>query len=244
LTLYYTRKGIVATHIAWAANSISYNTGFLRTFDLEMWHTVPRFFCVIVLLELEGEEKTINMSENGIFGRAFKREVGKNTGKVVSNFLFRDSWSTPHKIVSEKAKIKTEREQQRKDNEQLYAVDAAVLENIDKVATFRLSNDKENLLEQLSELTVQLSANKYHDLDDDDEAKIRNKFNDALMEKYKQALIRLKAIDPNEPLLEYYKKAYKKAKRSKRWRKHMKLYILLFLMAGIVLAGMIASAFE
>lgn len=184
------------------------------------------------------------MSDDGIFGKSFKREVGKNTGKLVSNFLFGDKWSTPHKIVTEKAKIKTEREQQRKDNEQLYAVDAAVLENIDKVAAYRLSTDKDNLLEQLSELSVQLSANKYHDLEDDDEAKIRNKFNDALMEKYKQALIRLKAIDSNEPLLKYYKKAYKKAKRSKKWRKHMKLYIILLLMVGIALAGMIASAFE
>ena len=200
-------------------------------------------FCVIILLELM-DKTTLSMSDDGIFGKSFKREVGKNTGKLVSNFLFGDKWSTPHKIVTEKAKIKTEREQQRKDNEQLYAVDAAVLENIDKVAAYRLSTDKDNLLEQLSELSVQLSANKYHDLEDDDEAKIRNKFNDALMEKYKQALIRLKAIDPNEPLLKYYKKAYKKAKRSKRWRKHMKLYIILLLMVGIALAGMIASAFE
>ncbi len=140
--------------------------------------------------------KCYRMSGEGIFGKSFKREVGKNTGKLVSNVLFGDKWSTPHRIAVEKAKAKTEREQQRKDNEQLYAVDAAVLENVDKVAAFRLSDDKESLLDQLSELTVQLSANKYHDLEDDDEAKIRNKFNDALMEKYKQALVRLKAIDP------------------------------------------------
>ena len=184
------------------------------------------------------------MNENGIFGKSLKREVGKNTGKWVSNFLFGDSWSTPHRIANEKTKIKTEREQQRKDNEQLYVVDAAVLNNIDKVAAFRLSSDKSILLEQLSELTVQLSANKYHDLEDDDEAKIRNKFNDALMEKYKQALVRLKAIDPNEPLLEYYKKAFKKAKRSKRWNKHRKLFILLIAFAFFILSLAILSLFE
>ena len=188
--------------------------------------------------------KCYRMSGEGIFGKSFKREVGKNTGKLVSNVLFGDKWSTPHRIAVEKAKAKTEREQQRKDNEQLYAVDAAVLENVDKVAAFRLSNDKDGLLEQLSELTVQLSANKYHDLDDGDEAKIRNKFNDALMEKYKQALVRLKAIDPNEPLLEYYKKAYKKAKRSKRWNKHRGIFIILIAFAFFVSLLGILSLFE
>ena len=175
--------------------------------------------------------KCYRMSGEGLFGKSFKREVGKNTGKLVSNVLFGDKWSTPHRIAVEKAKAKTEREQQRKDNEQLYAVDAAVLENVDKVAAFRLSNDKESLLDQLSELTVQLSANKYHDLEDDNEAKIRNKFNDALMEKYKQALVRLKAIDPNEPLLKYYSKAFKKAKQSKRWNKHRRIFIILIAFA-------------
>ena len=192
-----------------------------------------------------GMENKLNMSEDeSIFGKSFKREVGKNTGKVISNFLFGDSWSTPHRIVGEKAKIKTEREQQRKDNEQLYAVDAAVLDNIDKVAAFRLSLDKSVLIEQLSELTVQLSANKYHDLDDNDEAKIRNKFNDALMEKYKQALARLKAMDPNEQLLNYYNKAYKKSKRSKRWNKHRRILIILIAFAVCVSLLGILSLFE
>ena len=166
-----------------------------------------------------------------IFGNSFKREVGKNTGKWLSNSLFGNKWSTPHRVINERAKVKTEREQQRKDNEQLYLVDAAVLKNIDKVAAFRLSHNKEELLGQLDELTIQLSANKYHDVSDDEkEAKVRNKFNDALMEKYKQALVLLKTIDPTEPMLTYYNKAYKKAKRSKLFRKHKVLFILLFML--------------
>ena len=166
-----------------------------------------------------------------IFGNSFKREVGKNTGKWLSNSLFGDKWSTPHRVINERAKVKTEREQQRKDNEQLYLVDAAVLKNIDKVAAFRLSHNKEELLGQLDELTIQLSANKYHDVSDDEkEAKVRNKFNDALMEKYKQALVLLKTIDPTEPMLTYYNKAYKKAKRSKLFRKHKVLFIFLFML--------------
>ena len=62
------------------------------------------------------------MSDDSIFKRAFKREMGKNTGKVLSNFLFGDSWSTPYrasKIKGENDKLKIEREQRRKDNAQV-----------------------------------------------------------------------------------------------------------------------------
>ena len=185
------------------------------------------------------------MGDDSIFKRAFKREMGKNTGKVLSNFLFGDSWSTPYrasKIKGENDRLKIDREQRRKDNAQVYQVDAAVLKNIDKVASFRLSHNKEELLDQMAELTIQLSANKYHDVSEGDnqEAKVRNKFNDALMEKYKQALIILKTIAPTEPMLAYYKKAYKKAKRSKLWNKYKILYLILIMMFVCVL--LIASA--
>lgn len=35
----------------------------------------------------------------GKFENAFKREMGKNTGKVLSNFLFGDKHSTPYRKV-------------------------------------------------------------------------------------------------------------------------------------------------
>ncbi len=187
------------------------------------------------------DKTTHSMSDDGIFGKSFKREVGKNTGKLVSNFLFGDKWSTPHKVISEKVKIQGENDkiriesnEKRKDKDQLNLIDAAVLSNIDKVATFRYSVDKTELIEQLSELSVHLSANKYHNTGDE-EAKIRNKFNDALLEKYKQGLIRLKAIDSNEPLLPYYKKAYRKARFIKSWKRFYVLYILVFLFIGFLL---------
>ena len=71
-----------------------------------------------------------------------------------------------------------------------------------------------------------------------------NKFNDALMEKYKQALARLKAMDPNEQLLNYYNKAYKKSKRSKRWNKHRRILIILIAFAVCVSLLGILSLFE
>lgn len=43
----------------------------------------------------------------GIVTNWFKREIGKNTGKYVSNKIFGDKWATPHKVIiaRENAKI-------------------------------------------------------------------------------------------------------------------------------------------
>ena len=46
------------------------------------------------------------------FGKSFSRELGKNSGKWVSNKLFGDSWSTPHRIVIQNRE-REERKQQR-----------------------------------------------------------------------------------------------------------------------------------
>lgn len=226
---------MVSRNIAWAVVPCLCFRVFPTTFICNMAYSATLLLCNCPF-GTGGRINTLhNMSDEGTFGKAFKREVGKNTGKVFSNFLFGDSWSTPHRVAHEKAKIKGENdklkieaEQKRKDNEQIYLVDAAVLQNIDKVAAFRLSHSREELLCQIDELTIQLSANKYHDVSDDEkEARVRNKFNDALMEKYKQALIILQTIAPTEPMLKYYKKAYRKAIRSKHWRKHRVLLIFL-----------------
>ena len=37
----------------------------------------------------------------GTFGKALGRELGKNTGKAISNFVFGDSWATPYRRVSQ-----------------------------------------------------------------------------------------------------------------------------------------------
>ena len=87
---------------------------------------------------------------------SFKREIGKNAGKAVSNWLFGDAHSTPYRRVDSakgarretqrsiaEAKIEAQRSiaeakieayNDRIHRNQMYALDAAVLKNIDSVA--------------------------------------------------------------------------------------------------------------
>jgi Skp family chaperone for outer membrane proteins len=56
----------------------------------------------------------------GTFGKTFTREIGKNTGKWVSNKVFGDGHATPHKIIHarEREKARVERDSARNYREQ------------------------------------------------------------------------------------------------------------------------------
>lgn len=52
----------------------------------------------------------------GIFTRFLTRELGKNTGKMVSNMIFGDSWATPYKVsVNEKTRRERMKMQKERD---------------------------------------------------------------------------------------------------------------------------------
>lgn len=170
---------------------------------------------------------------------SFKWEVGKNTGKAVSNWIFGDSHATPYRRVDKSKSQKLEAQakeiddrNKREHRAQMFLLDAAVLENVDKVACIRVPDNKEDLIALLSELSAHVEANKwYSTFDQEDEAKIRNKFCDALLSKYSFCLKRLQTIDNSEPQLFYFESVARKAKRDK-FLKTQTMLVLLVLLGG------------
>ena len=184
----------------------------------------------------------------GVFGNSLKRELGKNTGKFISNVVFGDKHSTPYRRVDsqrqavinariaevearrrveeikkeaklEEVRMRREEARERAEIErknQLYAIDKAVLKNIDILNSQGIPTEKPQLLQMLSELSVQLKANKWETIGD--EAAIRNKYTDALLEKYIQCVRELEIMDDNEPRLKYFKGIATKARRSRYWK--------------------------
>lgn len=160
----------------------------------------------------------------GTFGNAFKRELGKNTGKFVSNVVFGDGHSTPYRRVDydretnanpwqfldeatmKIAEIRDERKRSKRERkEQLSAVDSAVVENIDLLNSRAIPTDKQELLQLLSALAVKLKATPWLDETRDDEAKIRNKYTTALLEKFRLSIYELETTAPDDPHLQMYK---------------------------------------
>lgn len=201
----------------------------------------------------------------GVFGNSLKRELGKNTGKFISNVVFGDKHSTPYRRVDarrqavhaarleeaearrrveevkkearlEEARMRREEARERAEldrKNQLYAIDSAVLRNIDILNSQAIPSDKSKLLQMLSELSVQMKANKWETKGD--EAAIRNKYTAALLEKYTQCVRELEIMDANEPRLEYYKDIITKAKRNRFWKKYGGWITALILMSTSIL---------
>lgn len=177
-----------------------------------------------------------------LFGKSFERELGKNTGKWVSNVIFGDGHATPYRRAENRRQQKLNQQRIQEDNfhqqrltqirledkikqkEQLLVIDGAVLQNVDMISSIKVTNNSEQLVDILSELSIQVKTNNWHG--NNEEGKIRNKYNEALLEKYNQALLRLKSIDPNNSQLEYFARNLNRFKRKKFFKKNKFLVVL------------------
>lgn len=159
-----------------------------------------------------------------IFSNSFKRELGKNTAKTVSNLVFGDNWSTPYRRINsdreqrlremqeareqrlrEKndaviASIEAREERERQNH--LNKLDEAVLGNIDKLVAVPIPNDVNGLNNYLGMLSVQMKSIKFEK--DIPDADIRNKYLLALIERYRQAVDELAYLNPTDRHLPNY----------------------------------------
>ncbi|MBR6031532.1 MAG: hypothetical protein IKP36_06180 [Bacteroidaceae bacterium] len=103
---------------------------------------------------------------------SFKREIGKNTGKAVSNFFFGDSHATPYRRVgssevhqaraeAQQTRAYTERERvraqiEKQEQDDLNILDGAVLKNVDIVLQTPIPQDEAGLLNLMSIWAAQL----------------------------------------------------------------------------------------
>jgi len=180
-----------------------------------------------------------------LFGKSLERELGKNTGKWVSNVIFGDGHATPYRRAESRQQQKLNQQKTQIDNhhqqrleqirfeekikqkKQLLAIDSAVIQNIDFISSIKIPNNIEQIVDLLSELSIQVKTNKWHN--NDDEGKIRNKYNEALLEKYNQTFLRLKTVDPNHSQIEYFERNLKSFKKKRLLKKNQALIILAFI---------------
>ena len=184
----------------------------------------------------------------GTFGNSFKRELGKNTGKFVSNIIFGDKHSTPYRHVGNHSHNVSPRSSQTKSDarltlaeakaemlakNQLNELDAAVLHNIDLLNSVTIPSEKNELVNLLNQLTVQVEATPWI-YNGGEEADIRNKYWKALHQKYKIAIKELELLSPEDPHLSLFKDVSSSAYRKRLFKRAFPFLIIL---VGLLLAG-------
>jgi len=198
----------------------------------------------------------------GSFGQALGTNLGFRAGDAISGAVLgknkhekaaiaameAETASKNAEVSAKQAEIELQRSAQQAEIElqrkkQLYAFDAVVSEKIDAIVKYRFSNEKEELSDQLSELAVQIKANKYY-ASSNAEAKIKNKYHEALFEKYKQGVRTLRAKDANYPQLEYFEQILKKTSRSKSIKKYWVLIAVATILLIVFITTMSVLLFD
>lgn len=154
----------------------------------------------------------------GRIGDSFKREIGKNAGKAVSNLIFGDSHSTPYRRVDQErrtaiAERNAEEKIKRERKTDLNNLNTAVLKNADIVLQTIIPNDEKALVDLLSIWSAQLETTKFRY--SSKEGRIHNQFSQALYSKYSQCLILLKSKYHSNPMIGYFQACQDKAKKRK-----------------------------
>lgn len=180
------------------------------------------------------------------FKRGFGDKAGRNTANALFNLFgidFSDrrrvSIDTSRQIKAEaRARLDDTRAEIERQN-QLFSLDAAVLENVDMVVALPLPTEPDELCAVLSSLLVQLETNSWG-LAIDDEKKIRNKYTNAVLSKFKAGVRQLEIIDPNNPRIDDFQSTIRKA----RWRKFFGAYWFILFFAAPFVALIIGAIFE
>ncbi len=160
----------------------------------------------------------------GTFGKALGRELGKNTGKAISNFVFGDSWATPYRRVSKASasakiaeinarkqlieeqnrikQIEIKASEENRRRERLLAIDAAVLGNVDKISAIQVPHEENEILRLLEFLTPNMQNIQWKK---GEEGEIRNQYANALLAKYTSLVKTLSLVNEGTPMFSYYK---------------------------------------
>ena len=180
------------------------------------------------------------------FKHGFGDKAGRNTANALFNLFgidFSDrrrvSIDTSRKIKAEaRANLDNTRAEIERQN-QLYTLDAAVLDNVDQVVGLVLPTNPDVLCSELSALQVQLETNSWG-IVTDEENKIRNKYTNAVLSKFKSGVRQLEIIDPNNPRIDDFQAAIRKA----RWRKFFGAYWIVLLSVAPFLFLILAVILE
>lgn len=174
---------------------------------------------------------------------SFKREIGKNTGKAVSNFFFGDSHATPYRRVDADHRARVQEAALKQQEEcDLNLLDGAVLGNVDIVLQTPIPQEEQALLQLMSIWGAQL-ANSEWDFDDE-KGKIRAQYPDAILEKFKQCMIVMRIVTPTNPMAEHYEKILRKANRRRFIAKYKTPLIFVTLLCLCATLFLIASILE
>ena len=179
-----------------------------------------------------------------VFFKSFKREIGKNSGKWLSNVVFKDKHSTPIKIIREQKNVELNQQKQEfkekiKFEEKLVELEQKkflnnktnlLTEKRNSVLEKELPDEKNELFNFALNLITEIKSNRWSS-NNSDEEETTNEYLDAHYQKLRQVKTKLQFMNATNEA-EYVKAELKKI-RTKRF---IQKYWFYFLFAVILIA--------
>lgn len=180
----------------------------------------------------------------GKFEDSFKRQVGRDTGKFVSNVIFGDKHATPVRVSVRQEKIKLEKErfeserelekqrlrnkqqaerkqleiqQEHLEKERIHQIRMEMMEKIEALAEYELPATSEDLAKVLKGWDIQLQA--YSFSSNEEGKKFITQYMNALKCKYQQGMQKLTVLGLTEKELEPYRKTISRYQKRHLWSK-------------------------
>jgi hypothetical protein len=189
-----------------------------------------------------------------MFKKSLYKELGKNTGKWVSNKVFGDSWSTPYRFLRSQQKVEKDTLKLEKEIEKQQAynqLELKKLENLfvqsrnfhkkkNEIIALTLPENKEDLLTFANFLLSNAYGSGW---DWDDEKEHLNALSDVCLIKLEQCEMKFKA---NGAVFEYMyvKKEIKNLRRRRFLEKHGMSVFVLFIFLTLILVNYLIGNFD
>ena len=185
-----------------------------------------------------------------IFFKSFKREIGKNSGKWLSNIVFKDKHSTPIKIIREQKNVELNQQKQEfkekiKFEEKLVELEQKkflnnktnlLAEKRNSVLEMELPNDKNELFNFALNLITEIKSNRWSS-NNSDEEETSNEYLEAHYQKLKQVKTKLQFINATIEV-EHVNKELKKIRNRRFAQKYWVYFVLIIVFAYLFLKSM------
>lgn len=197
------------------------------------------------------------------FFSSLKGQLGRDTGRVISNKVYGNRHATKYqrvdnaKAVAKNIKLeqKYELELLKKEkennlevlnrNKELIEIDEKktfVNQNLKKIVSMKVPTSKEAIIENLHSLSVEITSNKWKDSQEEIN-KISNVYTDALFKKYEQHLVTLKSKFPSAIEIQYFEKQSKTFQKQAFFQKY-KLALIAIPFIIFIVWGITSGYFE
>ena len=189
------------------------------------------------------------------FFSSLKGQLGRDTGRLISNKVYGNRHATKYqrvdnsKTIAKNLKLEKKYELELLEQEKNSEINflkkkeeikdfqdkkVFVDQNLKKIIGMKVPNSKDGITDNLHSLSVEITSNKWKDSEDEIN-KISNVYTDALFKKYEQHLVTLKSKFPSAVEIQYFEKQSKTFQKQAFFQKYKLIFIgiILAIIAGI-----------